>query len=209
MDGKPVAIIGVFQDVTDRHHLETRLRTAAHVDDLTGLPNRARLNQYLDDAIISNRKQNKQMAVLLIDLDHFKEVNDQLGHEAGDRVLKGVASQLVSAPFGGQFAARLGGDEFVLLIENEALLSDLEGTLQTLLRNLRFEVGREGEALMVSATVGAAWLTADNDERSALLRCADHALYQAKRAERGTAAICPEAIAGERVRVRPNLRAVG
>lgn len=209
VDGEPVAIIGVFQDITDRHHLETRLRAAALSDELTGLPNRARLNQYLDDVISSSRKHSKPMAVLLIDLDHFKDVNDRLGHEAGDRVLKGVAAELTSDSLASQLAARLGGDEFVMVLESEHLLADLSGTLELLLGKLRFEVGREGEKMSVSATIGAAWLTDCNDDRTALLRCADHALYQAKRAQRGTAAICPDAIAGEPVRATPQLRAVG
>ena len=209
IDGCPVAMIGVFQDITERYHLETRLRAAAHVDDLTGLPNRARLNGFLDEAIIRKRKHGRDMAVVLIDLDHFKEVNDEHGHEAGDRVLKKVAGQLVGHPFSGQLAARLGGDEFVLVIEDEKLLADLPGTLDTLLAKLRFEVaGSEGSKHAVSATLGASWLTAENAERSALLRCADYALYQAKRAQRGTAAICPESIAGEHAK-RPNLRVVG
>lgn len=209
LNGDPVAMIGVFQDITDRYHLETRLRTAAHVDDLTGLPNRARLNQYLDDAITSSCKAKKPLALLLIDLDRFKETNDVLGHEAGDKVLKEVASQLVSEPFVGQFSARLGGDEFVMVIEKEELLIDLQSTLATLLGRLTFAVGRDDDSLTVSATIGATWLTDNNNERSALLRCADHALYQAKRAERGTASICPDAIAGDRVRAAPHLRAVG
>jgi len=208
-EGTPVAMIGVIQDITDRYHLETRLRTAAHVDELTGLPNRARLNQYLDDLLENARKARTGMALLLIDLDYFKEVNDRFGHEAGDHVLTDVAAQLVSEPFTGQFCARLGGDEFVMVIENADLLADLEGALSALLGRLRFEVVREGEPLIVSATIGATWLTENNNERSALLRCADHALYQAKRAERGTASICPDAIAGDRVRAKPHLRAVG
>jgi len=146
--------------------------------------------------------------VLLIDLDHFKDVNDQLGHEAGDRVLNGVAAQLLGEPFAGQMAARLGGDEFVLVLEDEQLLADLPGTLDLLLGKLRFEIGREGEIMPVSATIGAAWLTDCNDDSSALLRCADYALYQAKRAKRGTASICPDAIAGERLRASPQLRIV-
>lgn len=209
VDGEPVAIIGVFQDITDRYQLETRLRAEAHLDELTRLANRTRLNQYLDDGIVSNRAHARPMAALLIDVDNFKDINDRLGHEAGDRVLKGVAAQLMSDPFEGQLAARLGGDEFVLVLESETLLADLPGTLDLLLGKLRFEVGREGETMSVSATIGAAWLTDSNDDRTALLRCADHALYQAKRAERGTAAICPDAIAGERVRATPHLRVVG
>ena len=209
VDGQPVAIMGVFQDITQRYQLETRLRAAAHLDDLTGLPNRARLNQYLDDVIANSRNHSRPMAVLLIDLDQFKDINDHLGHEAGDRVLKGVAAQLMGDPFADQLAARLGGDEFVLVLESEFLLADLPGTLDLLLAKLRFEVGREGETMPVSATIGAAWLTDRNGDRTALLRCADHALYQAKRTERGTAAICPDAIAGERVRATPHLRVVG
>ena len=170
---------------------------------------RARLNQYLDDLLENARKARTGMALLLIDLDYFKEVNDRFGHEAGDHVLTDVAAQLVSEPFTGQFCARLGGDEFVMVIENADLLADLEGALSALLGRLRFEVVREGEPLIVSATIGATWLTENNNERSALLRCADHALYQAKRAERGTASICPDAIAGDRVRAKPHLRAVG
>ena len=122
------------------------------MDELTGLPNRARLNQYLDSTIDTMHKAGRRMALLLIDLDHFKDINDRLGHEAGDRVLKGVAAQLVSEPFAGQMAARLGGDEFVLVIENEQLLADLPGTLELLLGKLRFEVGREGETILASAT---------------------------------------------------------
>ena len=208
-DGETIAMIGVFQDITERHNLEMRLRTAAHVDELTGLPNRARLNQFLDCAIDSASRESRPLALLLIDLDHFKAVNDRLGHEAGDRVLKETAAQLVGRPFAGQFAARLGGDEFVMLIENEALLGDLDGSLDDLLDKLKFEVGEGDDRLQVSATIGAAWLSENNNERSALMRCADHALYQAKRAQRGTAAICPESIAGERLPARPRLRAVG
>jgi len=208
-EGEAIAVIGVFQDITERYNLETRLRTAAHVDELTGLPNRARLNQFLDSAIDSACSAGRPLALLLIDLDHFKAVNDEFGHEAGDRVLIDAAAQLVGPPFGGQFAARLGGDEFVMVIEKEALLQDLDETLALLLEKLKSEVGEGENRLQVSATIGAAWLSKDNGERSALLRCADHALYQAKRAERGTAAICSDAIAGERLRVRPNLRAVG
>ncbi|MAL00051.1 MAG: GGDEF domain-containing protein [Citromicrobium sp.] len=208
VEGKPVALIGVFKDITERYKLETQLRAAAHADVLTGLPNRARLTEYLDDGISCKRKHGTPMAVLLIDLDHFKDVNDQLGHEAGDRVLNGVAAQLLGEPFAGQMAARLGGDEFVLVLEDEQLLADLPGTLDLLLGKLRFEIGREGEIMPVSATIGAAWLTDCNDDSSALLRCADYALYQAKRAKRGTASICPDAIAGERLRASPQLRIV-
>ena len=207
--GKPVGVIGVFQDITERYHLETRLRTAAHVDELTGLPNRARLNQYLDRTIDSASQSGRAMAMLLIDLDHFKEVNDRLGHEAGDRVLKNVAVQLLSEPFANQLSARLGGDEFVMVTENEALLLDLEGSMQQLLDKLRMEIGEGEDRMQVSATIGAAWLTHENNERSALMRCADHALYQAKRKERGTSTICSEAVAGERLTLRPQLRAVG
>lgn len=208
VDGEAVAIIGVIQDITQRYRLETRLRVAAHSDELTRLPNRAHLNQYLDSLIDAFPRSGRPMALLLIDLDHFKQVNDELGHETGDHVLKTVAEQMRSAPFAGQLSARLGGDEFVMVIEDRQLLADLDGTLDLLLERLSFDVSREDETRHVSATIGATWLSDGNNERSALLRCADHALYQAKRAERGTAAICPDAIAGDRLRSAPQLRAV-
>ena len=89
------------------------------------------------------------------------------------------------------------------------LLRDLDGSLDRLLKRLTFEIGEGEERMQVTATIGATWLTDENNERGALMRCADHALYKAKRAKRGTAVICADAVAGKRVPLQPKLRAVG
>ncbi|RKF21636.1 diguanylate cyclase [Altericroceibacterium spongiae] len=189
VDGKPVALIGVIQDVTERHIMLQKLHQRAFTDELTGLANRARLNQYLDDSIIGARKRGRRLAAAIIDLDRFKQANDRFGHEAGDDVLRFMADRLRHGTCSAHLSARLGGDEFVVVIEESDLLDDLPGTLHALLEELRYEVGSGDDRVIVTATIGAAWLTREIDNRSMLLRFADYALYTAKEKGRGTAAI--------------------
>ena len=113
--GKPVALIGLIQDITERHGLEERLRHQACTDDLTQLANRAEFNRVLDARLHEARTSDIDVAVLLIDLDGFKDVNDRLGHAAGDDVLVRVAERLRAPRYAGCFPARLGGDEFAVL----------------------------------------------------------------------------------------------
>ncbi|MDR6512221.1 diguanylate cyclase (GGDEF)-like protein/PAS domain S-box-containing protein [Novosphingobium capsulatum] len=193
-NGKPVALIGVFQDITERHKMEEALRHAAHTDDLTRIASRGRCNQVIDDSIKTTAAAGQRCALLLIDLDHFKAVNDRLGHQAGDDVLRVIASRLQAPYLAGSFAARLGGDEFVLLITDQALLRDLRGLLRRLLLDLRYSIRADKQTFRVSATIGAAWLDAQTASRSDLLRNADAALYAAKRRERGTAVIAGQAV---------------
>ncbi|TPG55374.1 sensor domain-containing diguanylate cyclase [Sphingomonas glacialis] len=185
-DGQPVAVIGVMQDITARYRMEQQLRHSARRDDLTGLANRAYFNEVLDDALGAARREGTRLALALIDLDHFKAVNDTQGHLAGDAVLRQVATCLGADYLAGTFAARLGGDEFVLLITRDAALRDLAGLLERLVGDMR-TLGAEGcGGCTVSATIGAAWLDCDVRDRSDLLHRADLALYDAKRACRGT-----------------------
>ncbi|HEX7781796.1 MAG TPA: diguanylate cyclase [Sphingobium sp.] len=188
-DGKPVAIIGVFRDVTARHALEQALRETAHIDDLTKIPNRARFNQVADEEIASARQKGESLALLLIDLDHFKTVNDRCGHLAGDDLLRIMAAKLRAPYLVDCFAARLGGDEFVLLVPARKAGSDLSRLLGRLLGDLRHPVACEGGAIPVSGTIGASWLDDTVRDRSDLLHRADVALYEAKRINRGTATI--------------------
>ncbi len=110
--GQPVALIGLIQDITERHGLEQRLRHQAMIDDLTQLPNRAEFHRVLDKRLRDARAKGGDLAVLLIDLDGFKGVNDALGHAAGDEVLRLVADRLRLHCGDGCYPARLGGDEF-------------------------------------------------------------------------------------------------
>lgn len=187
--GQPVALIGVFQDVTSRFTMEEALRQAAHTDDLTRIASRGRFNEFIDDKIKAAAGDGERCVLLLIDLDHFKAVNDRFGHHAGDEVLRVMASRLKADYLSNSFAARLGGDEFVLLISDQAILTDLSALLRRLLGDLHHSVSANGLTLTVSATIGACWLDGQISNRGELLRNADAALYEAKRMQRGAAMI--------------------
>lgn len=192
-EGQPVAVIGVFQDITSRFMMEEALRHAAHTDELTRIASRGRFNEFVDDRIRMTTSAGERCALLLIDLDHFKAVNDRFGHPVGDEVLRVLASRLKATYLSNCFAARLGGDEFVLLVTDQALLKDLSGMLRRLLSELQYSVSSNGVTLAVSATIGACWLGGEVTDRGQLLRNADKALYEAKRKQRGSAMVAGRA----------------
>ena len=208
-DGAAIALIGVFQDITDRYRHETKLREVANTDSLTGLPNRRMFEERL--AVLTARAEREQspLAVLLIDLDGFKPVNDTLGHAAGDRVLRLMAERLRGQSFAHGFVARLGGDEFVMIVSRPRDCAELRGFVQTVLRELRCIAEEDGTRLPVTASVGAA-LCEGADRAGNLLRDADLALYAAKRSQRGTGRLFGDETAihpwGKSA---PDLRAVG
>ncbi|WP_242181720.1 sensor domain-containing diguanylate cyclase [Sphingomonas sp. CARO-RG-8B-R24-01] len=185
-NGTPVALIGVFQDVTCRYEMEQALRRSASTDELTGLINRAGFNRLFAEAMAAAADDAGPLALMLIDLDGFKAVNDQCGHLTGDQVLQTIASALHAPYLADCTCARLGGDEFAILVRGRA--PDAVTTLaQTLLADLRHEVAvGDGETLAVSGTLGISWFAPGLCERD-LLRRADVALYHGKRTQRGTA----------------------
>jgi diguanylate cyclase (GGDEF)-like protein len=180
VDGKAVAVIGVFQDITERHGYEARLKLAANTDSLTGLPNRRLFEKRLADLQQAADQSGEPLAVLIIDLDGFKPVNDMLGHEVGDRVLRDMADRLRSPAFSQAFVARLGGDEFVMLVTRPRDCADLPGFVQSVLRELRTFVEEDGVRLAVTATVGATLFDRETALDADLLRQADLALYAAQ-----------------------------
>lgn len=189
-DGLVAALIGVIQDVTERYKFERRLHEVAHTDELTGLATRRAFNERLDAAIAQNHANGMPVAVAILDLDRFKEVNDRLGHAAGDEVLRLTAAKLRTISYlGDYFAARLGGDEFVLLLRGAHARERLAPAVERLLNELRHDVPVDGGSIPVSTTVGVGIADATTEDRSALLKAADQALYRAKRLRRGTAAI--------------------
>ncbi len=191
--GEPVAVIGVFQDITSRYAMEQALRITANIDDLTQLANRAWCNEVIDEQLAAARAREAPLALLLIDLDHFKSVNDRCGHLAGDALLQRVAARLSDPCLDGSFAARIGGDEFVLVVTAPHLLADLPATVARLLAALHEKVDLGGVCVEVSGTIGVAMFEADVIGRSDLLHRADIALYEAKRARRGAAKLYGEA----------------
>ncbi|MBB3952970.1 sensor domain-containing diguanylate cyclase [Aureimonas jatrophae] len=185
--GQPVALIGVIQDVSDRHLMEETLRRQARTDSLTGLANRAEFYRVLDARLREARSAGNELAVLLIDLDRFKGVNDALGHAAGDDVLRKVADRLRQPCYEGWFSGRLGGDEFAIVVPTSFDHRRLSPMIDRLLRDLDILTSMAGHIARVTGTVGIAWSGTTDGDGDTLLRQADAALYTAKRARKGTA----------------------
>lgn len=184
--GRP-AVIGTVNDVTERLVMEEALVHQAHHDDLTALPNRALFTSRLEDVIAREGPANA--AVLFVDLDRFKVVNDTLGHSAGDRLLRSVASHLAGAVRPSDTVARFGGDEFAVLLDGVTSLGEAEGVARRVLEALRTPVDVGGRNVVPAASVGVVVVRADHDTPDAVLRDADLAMYDAKGAGRGGHAV--------------------
>ncbi|HXF72299.1 MAG TPA: EAL domain-containing protein [Actinomycetota bacterium] len=193
-DGRPAFIHGVMLDITEAKKAEERLAFLAYHDQLTGLPNRAMFEELLELALARARRHDLAVAVLLLDLDEFKLVNDSLGHEAGDELLRGVAERLREATRETDLVARQGGDEFLLLLADlettarAPLPGDADGAMliaesvaariQEALRE-PFRVG--GTEVYVTASIGITLFPHHGGDGAALLRLADAAMFQSKR----------------------------
>ncbi len=182
-DGEPAHLV-TFQDVTDRQQAEEANRHQAFHDDLTGLPNRAHFRDRLDKAIEHAAKQNRGLAVLFIDLDRFKEVNDTLGHAAGDELLQAIAGRLRNAVRATDLVARMGGDEFTVLLEG---VDDRETAIRVA-EKLRFAaftpVDLHAQTVAVRGTIGLSLYPEDGTDAQTLFMQADTAMYHAKDAGR-------------------------
>ncbi|MCC8394693.1 EAL domain-containing protein [Paraburkholderia sp. MMS20-SJTR3] len=157
----------------------------ATLDALTGLPNRATLTERIDSAIAHGRRQNTSFAVLFMDLDGFKTINDSLGHSAGDEVLIAFARRLEQCVRANDTVARLGGDEFVVLTENLASRDAAAALADGVLDRMRRGTWSDAQPLQVMPSIGIALYPADGDSVETLLKHADAAMYEAKRAGRG------------------------
>jgi diguanylate cyclase (GGDEF)-like protein len=185
--GEVVNYIGISIDITDRKAKEERIRFLAQHDVLTELPNRALCEQRLNEAIAQARVSGEKLAVLFIDLDRFKLINDTLGHHIGDGLLRNVARRLTQAVRTEDTVCRLGGDEFVVIMRHIVSREELDFTInQRLIPALRQTNMVEGNALNVSCSVGVALFPMDATEQSELMRLADAAMYEAKAAGRDT-----------------------
>ena len=187
-DGRPARVVGTVHDVTERKALEAQLAHRAYHDPLTGLPNRDLLAERLEGALRRPDRGDETVAVLFLDLDGFKLVNDGLGHEAGDRLLVDVASRLRGAVPSGGTIARIGGDEFVVLLQEVAGAEETRRVADRLVGALGpFNLG--GTEAFVTASVGIATGRPGRVAAGDLLRAADTALYEAKAAGRGAHAV--------------------
>jgi diguanylate cyclase (GGDEF)-like protein/PAS domain S-box-containing protein len=180
--GKPIRIVVIARDVTDQKLAEEKAQWAAHHDVLTGLPNRFLLQKRVDAAIESARAGGGRFALLLLDVDDFKRINDSVGHDAGDALLCTFAERLRAALRGEDTIARLGGDEFAILLADAADGDDVAAAVGSIFDRLREPCFYAGRMLDCQASIGASLFPAQGRDRAELLKNADVALYAAKAA---------------------------
>ncbi|MDB5773165.1 MAG: hypothetical protein JWM42_3539 [Burkholderia sp.] len=179
------AVNALHTEISERKHAEERIRHMAHHDALTELPNRVLLQDRIEQAIAAAERSGAQVAVLFIDLDYFKHINDSLGHQVGDRVLQMVAARLRLCLRKGDSVARLGGDEFVLSLPSPKGGADIERVSQKVLDALDRSFNIDGHDLHLGCSIGISLYPDDGTDVDALMRAADTAMYHAKENGRG------------------------
>jgi diguanylate cyclase (GGDEF)-like protein/PAS domain S-box-containing protein len=189
--GKVLGCFDVTTDITEHKLAEERIQRVAHHDSLTGLPNRLLFNDRLDQAISLARRDCRQFALLYLDLDGFKPVNDALGHAAGDELLKAVGTRILRQVRESDTVARVGGDEFSVILHDIAGREVAETVARKVAAALcaPFELGGEKRSVSIGTSIGIALYPADAREADALVKAADAAMYNAKQA-RNSARLC-------------------
>jgi len=183
-DGKATHYVSVLFDITERKRHEELVRYQAYHDILTGLPNRQLFHDRLTQALLNARREGEMLGVMFLDLDRFKQVNDTLGHEVGDKLLCEVAKRLKSCIRKGDTVARLGGDEFVLLLPRIKQLRNLTALAEKILESLRVPAKLGEHELKLSTSIGISVYPSDGDKADVMIKRADEAMYQAKQGGR-------------------------
>jgi diguanylate cyclase (GGDEF)-like protein/PAS domain S-box-containing protein len=178
--GKPIGFKGMIRDITERKRIEQQINYMATHDTLTGLPNRLMFSQLLNHAIRSAQRHGKQLAVIFIDLDRFKAINDSLGHEAGDRLLKEMARRFKRSLRAVDVVGRLGGDEFIILTEEVDELSQIANVAHKILTTTIQPMSLQGEECRITASIGISIYPGDGTDEQTLIKNADIAMYSAK-----------------------------
>jgi diguanylate cyclase (GGDEF)-like protein/PAS domain S-box-containing protein len=174
--------VAVARDITKHKQLLEQLQHIAFYDPLTQLPNRALFEDRLQQALARARREQSQLALCFVDLDKFKEINDQYGHAAGDSCLKTVAKRLLHSVRETDTVARLGGDEFVIVMDAVTELSAMLSAVEHLLAKIQQPFVFQQHSLQVNASIGIALFTAHAQDQASLLAAADRAMYKAKQA---------------------------
>jgi diguanylate cyclase (GGDEF)-like protein/PAS domain S-box-containing protein len=180
--GRLIRIAGIAEDISERMTYQQHLEELAHFDTLTHLPNRRLLADRMQLAMAHSRRSNLLLGVCMLDLDGFKPVNDQYGHEIGDQLLIEVSQRLLDCVRGDDTVARLGGDEFVILLGDLNSTGELEEALRRVLQRLSAAYSLTEQPIIVSASIGVTLYPTDRGDTDTLLRHADHAMYLAKEA---------------------------
>ncbi|MGB6720488.1 MAG: EAL domain-containing protein [Terracidiphilus sp.] len=183
--GQIIGTMGIAHNITDRKQAELRVRYMALHDALTGLPNRVLLEDRLAQTIALACRNRESVAVLMLDLDRFKNVNDSFGHYVGDRLLEAVSTRLQACLRECDIVARLGGDEFVIGFSAVNANRDIESVTQKVLATLGEPFQIEGHTLQIGASIGISVYPADGESPETLLQFADAAMYEVKKNGRG------------------------
>ncbi|MFZ6725317.1 EAL domain-containing protein [Undibacterium sp. MH2W] len=178
------AVLISFTDTTEVRETQRQLNFMASYDALTGLPNRHQLNLRLTKALADAQKHQQRVALLFLDLDRFKNVNDTAGHAAGDKLLRDVSTRLSACIRATDLLARLGGDEFVIIAENIADAQYLRDLGERVLAQMRDPFVIEGNEYHLGTSIGISVFPHDGDDAATLMRCADSAMYHAKESGR-------------------------
>ncbi|MBI3527264.1 MAG: EAL domain-containing protein [Betaproteobacteria bacterium] len=185
-DGSARRMNGVLQDITERKEQEERTRFLADHDELTGLPNRSLFRQALSKALQRAERSGKMLSILFFDLDRFKNINDSLGHDAGDEVLRAVAERLTACVRKIDMVARFGGDEFAVLTEGLTAEDQASTVARKILEALSKSMILAGRQYRPAASIGISTYPTDGRDVQSLLKNADIAMYRAKEEGRGT-----------------------
>ena len=179
-NGQPFLMTGTMQDITERKQAEAKIRALALYDSLTGLPNRVLFRDRLEQAIRQAKRLSGILSVMFIDLDNFKDVNDSLGHDAGDALLSEVAQRLLAVTRAADTVSRLGGDEFTIFLQNLPSFEGVCNVADKILESLSQSFEIESHTIFITASIGIAVYPHDGDTVEALLKQADTAMYIAK-----------------------------
>ena len=178
--GHPVRMVGTVHDITERREAEQRLAYLAHHDALTNLPNRTLLTDRLTQAVAHARRLDQLVAVMFIDLDRFKNINDTLGHGVGDQLLEAVAKRVADSTREGDTVSRPGGDEFIAVLTDIRHVDDVAKVAQKIVRAIAQPYQVDGRELFATASIGISMFPFDGGDVDSLIKNADRAMYQAK-----------------------------
>lgn len=208
-DGKVIGVASVVDDITERRISEEMIWKQANFDALTGLPNRNMFHDRLQQAMVNTNRHNLSLALLLIDLDHFKEVNDTLGHDAGDLLLQEAGHRISECIRHSDTVARLGGDEFIIILPELRDNRNIEDVAEKIIKALEKEYYLGDEIIHISGSIGITLYPDDASNIDSLLKNADQAMYAAKKKGRHCFSYFTQSLqdaAQNRLRLTSNLR---